>query len=807
MRNDESTAHGSGPRPTPDRPETTTGRPGTAATEPAAATGPAPTGGPGGRDSAGRPGARRPKAPAGPVAPVAVIGMACRLPGAADPDEFWDLLRSGGDAVRALPEGRGTAGAPAVAGYLDRIDAFDAGFFGISPREAAATDPQQRLLLELGWEALENAGTLPAALRGSRTAVLAAAIWDDYAELTHGGGPEALTHHSFTGTRRAMLANRLSHTLGLNGPSLTVDTGQSSSLVAVHLACELLRAEEATTALVGGVNLIAGPGSTAASERMGALSPTGRCHTFDARADGYVRGEGGAVLVLKPLDLARADGDRILGVIRGSAVNNDGDGDALGVPRRETQEDVLRLAHRRAGTDPADVHYVELHGTGTPVGDPVEAAALGAALGTLRPDGAPLAVGSVKTNIGHLEGAAGIVGLLKVLLSAGHRELPPTLHHTTPNPRIPLDALGLRVQTALTPWPEPRRTPVAGVSSFGLGGTNCHVVVEGPGSDEPAPAERSTATGTVLWPLSAAGPEALRDQAARLRDHLARHPDAVPADIGHSLAATRTAFRHRAVVRGEDLGRLTAAVAALADGLPDPGITGGDAPTGPPAPVFVFPGQGAQWSRMGLELAEAFPVFAASLDACGEALGPFTDWDLRTELAGDLARVDVVQPASWAVMVSLARLWESFGVTPAAVVGHSQGEIAAAVIAGALSLEDGARIVAERSRVIGERLAGRGGMASVALPADTVRERIDGYGGRLAVAAVNGPSSTVISGEPAALDELLGVLESEGVRVRRIAVDYASHSSHVESIRDELLEVLAPVAPRSATVPFYSTVT
>ncbi|MGW2118935.1 beta-ketoacyl synthase N-terminal-like domain-containing protein, partial [Streptomyces zhihengii] len=807
MRNDESTAHGSGPRPTPDRPETTTGRPGTAATEPAAATGPAPTGGPGGRDFAGRPGARRPKAPAGPVAPVAVIGMACRLPGAADPDEFWDLLRSGGDAVRELPEGRGTAGAPAVAGYLDRIDAFDAGFFGISPREAAATDPQQRLLLELGWEALENAGTLPAALRGSRTAVLAAAIWDDYAELTHGGGPEALTHHSFTGTRRAMLANRLSHTLGLNGPSLTVDTGQSSSLVAVHLACELLRAEEATTALVGGVNLIAGPGSTAASERMGALSPTGRCHTFDARADGYVRGEGGAVLVLKPLDLARADGDRILGVIRGSAVNNDGDGDALGVPRRETQEDVLRLAHRRAGTDPADVHYVELHGTGTPVGDPVEAAALGAALGTLRPDGAPLAVGSVKTNIGHLEGAAGIVGLLKVLLSAGHGELPPTLHHTTPNPRIPLDALGLRVQTALTPWPEPRRTPVAGVSSFGLGGTNCHVVVEGPGSDEPAPAEPSAATGTVLWPLSAAGPEALRDQAARLRDHLARHPDAVPADIGHSLATTRTAFRHRAVVRGEDLGRLTAAVTALADGLPDPGITGGDAPTGPSAPVFVFPGQGAQWSRMGLELADAFPVFAASLDACAEALGPFTDWDLRAELAGDLSRVDVVQPASWAVMVSLARLWESFGVTPAAVVGHSQGEIAAAVVAGALSLEDGARIVAERSRVIGERLAGRGGMASIALPADTVREKVDGYGDRLAVAAVNGPSSTVISGEPAALDELLTALESDGARVRRIAVDYASHSSHVESIRDELLEVLAPVAPRTATVPFYSTVT
>ncbi|MFE3487022.1 type I polyketide synthase [Streptomyces griseus] len=736
-----------------------------------------------------------------------MIGVACRLPGADGPDALWELLRTGRDAVRELPAGRRTEGAPAVAGYLDRIDTFDAEFFGISPREAAATDPQQRLLLELGWEALENAGTLPAGLRGSRTAVLAAAIWDDYAELTHGGGPDALTHHSFTGTRRAMLANRLSHTLGLTGPSLTVDTGQSSSLVAVHLACELLRKNEATTALVGGVNLIAGPGSTAASQRMGGLSPTGRCHTFDERADGYVRGEGGAVLVLKPLDLARADGDRVLGVIRGSAVNNDGGGDALGVPRRETQEDVLRLAHRRAGTVPADLHYVELHGTGTPVGDPVEAAALGAALGTGRPDGDPLTVGSVKTNIGHLEGAAGIVGLLKVLLSAGHRQVPPTLHHATPNPRIPLDALNLRVQTDLTPWPGTGRPPLAGVSSFGLGGTNCHVVVEGPDLAEPA-AEPGPALAAdrVLWPLSATSPAALRAQAARLRDHLARHPDAAPAEVGHSLATTRTAFRHRAVACGDDLGRLTAAVTALAEDLPDPDLVMG-APAGAPSPVFVFPGQGAQWSRMGLELADAFPVFDDALRECAAALAPFVGWDLRAELAGGLGRVDVVQPVSWAVMVSLARLWESFGVVPAAVVGHSQGEIAAAVVAGALSLEDGARIVAERSRVIGERLAGRGGMASVALPAETVRERVAGFGDRLAVAAVNGPSSTVVSGEPAALDELLAALEGEEVRVRRIAVDYASHSSHVESIREELLDVLAPIVPRSSTVPFYSTVT
>ncbi|MEU6957277.1 SDR family NAD(P)-dependent oxidoreductase [Streptomyces sp. NPDC045714] len=810
MRNDESTVHGSGPRTTADRPSPGPGAPAAEESAPEASIPevPAPGTSAHAESAPGTSTATTPPVPHDRDAPVAVIGVACRLPGADGPEAFWELLRSGHDSVRELPAGRRSDGAPAVAGYLDRIDTFDPEFFGISPREAAATDPQQRLLLELGWEALENAGTLPAALRGSRTAVLAAAIWDDYAELTHGGGPDALTHHSFTGTRRAMLANRLSHTLGLTGPSLTVDTGQSSSLVAVHLACELLRTNQATTALVGGVNLIAGPGSTAASQRMGALSPTGRCHTFDERADGYVRGEGGAVLVLKPLDLARADGDRVLGVIRGSAVNNDGGGDALGVPRRETQEDVLRLAHRRAGTDPADLHYVELHGTGTPVGDPVEAAALGAALGTRRPDGDPLTVGSVKTNIGHLEGAAGIVGLLKVLLSAGHREIPPTLHHVTPNPRIPLDALNLRVQTGLTPWPDTGRTPLAGVSSFGLGGTNCHVVVEGPipAPEKPTPAEPAPASGRVLWPLSATGPAALRAQAARLRDHLARHPDAAPADIGHSLATTRTAFRHRAVACGDDLDRLTAAVTALAEGLPDPDLVMG-APAGSPSPVFVFPGQGAQWSRMGLELADAFPVFDDALRECADALAPFGEWDLRAELAGDLARVDVVQPVSWAVMVSLARLWESFGVVPAAVVGHSQGEIAAAVIAGALSLEDAARIVAERSRVIGERLAGRGGMASIALPAATVREQLQRFGDRLAVAAVNGPSSTVVSGEPSALDELLAALEAEEVRVRRIAVDYASHSSHVESIREELLDVLAPITPRPATVPFYSTVT
>ncbi|MER6188149.1 beta-ketoacyl synthase N-terminal-like domain-containing protein, partial [Streptomyces sp. NPDC001652] len=557
-----------------------------------------------------------------PAAPVAVIGAACRLPGAAGPEEFWRSLRSGVDAVREPPEARRhLPGIPALAGYLDRVDHFDPEFFGISPREAAAMDPQQRLLLELGWEALEDSGILPADLRGSRTAVLASAIWDDYAEVAHGGGPASLTHHSFAGTRRAMLANRLSHALGLTGPSLTVDTGQSSSLVAVHLACEILRAGDATSALVGGVNLIVGPGSTALTERMGALSPTGRCHTFDARADGYVRGEGGVVLVLKPLDRARADGDRVLGVIRGSAVNNDGGGDALGVPRRESQEEVLRLAHRRAGTDPADVHYVELHGTGTPVGDPVEAAAVGAVFGAARPAGDPVSVGSVKTNLGHLEGAAGITGLLKVLLSLRHRELPATLHHVTPNPRIPLDDLNLRVQTARAHWPHPDRAPLAAVSSFGLGGTNCHLVVEGHVHDEPTP-DRPDPAAPVLWPLSGRTPRALRDQAARLHRHLSRHSEASAADVGFSLATSRTAFGHRAVALGRDRDELLAAVAAITESRPDPRLVEGTAADGAREAVFMFPGQGAQWSRMGLELAEAFPVFDAALGECAEALRP-----------------------------------------------------------------------------------------------------------------------------------------------------------------------------------------
>ncbi|RKN11893.1 type I polyketide synthase [Streptomyces radicis] len=758
-----------------------------------------------------------------PCAPVAVVGASCRLPGAAGLEQFWRLLTQGVDAVGDIPEARRgalglDASATLQAGWLERVDAFDPEFFGIAPREAAAMDPQQRLLLELAWEALENAAIVPAALRETRTAVFASAIWDDYAELTTRIGGEALTPHAFTGTRRAMLANRLSYVLGLTGPSLTVDSGQSSSLVAVHLACEALRRGEATAALVGGVNLITGPGSPATSASMGALSPTGRCRAFDADADGYVRGEGGAVLVLKPLAVALAAGDRVLGVIRGSAVNNDGGGETLSTPRRAAQEEVLRLAHARGGTEPADVQYVELHGTGTPVGDPVEAAALGAVVGASRPSGDPVRVGSLKSNVGHLEGAAGIAGLLKVVLGIRNGELPASLHHSAPSPRIPLDALNLRVQTDRGAWPAPPGRRLAGVSSFGLGGTNCHVVVEGPAAylpAEPRPAAAEEATGgaaVVPWALSGATPEALRAQAARLRDALLDRPGTPPSHIGHSLATTRTALRHRAVLLGSGTDRLLAAAQALAEGEPSADVVRGTAPAwapSSPGPVLVFPGQGSQWVGMGRELAAEFPVFADSLGECGEALAPWVEWDLHEALgsAESLERVDVVQPVLWAVMVSLARLWESFGVRPSAVVGHSQGEIAAAVVAGVLSVGEGARVAAVRSRVIAEELAGRGGMVSVGLPVGEVEEWLERLGGGLEVAAVNGPGSTVVSGGDEGLAALMGALAAEGVRVRRVPVDYASHHSVVASVGDRLLGELGSVAAGVSRVPFYSTVT
>ncbi|MFJ4658845.1 type I polyketide synthase [Nocardia sp. NPDC088792] len=728
--------------------------------------------------------------------PIAVVGASCRFPGAARPAEFWRLLHDGGDAVTDTPaDRRNPASFGMRGGFLTDTGEFDAEFFGISAREAAAMDPQQRLMLELGWEALEDARIIPARLTDTATGVFVGAISDDYATLTQ--QHDAITQHSLTGTNRGLIANRLSYVLGLRGPSMTIDAAQASSLVAVHLAVESLRRGETGLALAGGVQLNLSAQSTLRADRFGGLSPDGRCFVFDARANGFVRGEGGGLVVLKRLADALDDGDRIYCVIRGSAVNNDGGGANLTAPNEIAQQELLRLAYREAGVDPALVDYVELHGTGTKVGDPVEAAALGAVIGTARPDGEPLAVGSVKTNIGHLEGAAGIAGLLKTVLSIHHRALPASLNFETPNPSIPLDALNLRVQQSTTPWntEQPR---VAGVSSFGVGGTNCHVVLAEHIAAESQREQHPPAVAPVAWMLSGRDAKAVRGQAESLRAHLQTHPDLDVADIGYSLAATRTAFEHRAALVGHDPRAL---LDAFADGAPVPDLVRGVAGDG--TAVFVFPGQGSQWAGMGVELASYSTVFADRMRDCADALAPHVDWSL-TEVLQDaeaLERVDVVQPALWAVMVSLAELWQSLGVRPSAVIGHSQGEIAAACVAGALSLTDAARIVAVRSRLL-STVAGSGAMASIAIPADRVEP-----GDGLSIAAINGPNAVVVSGESAAVDAVVSRYQAVGVRARRIAVDYASHSAEVEPIRAGLLAELAAIRPRQVRIPMLSTVT
>ncbi|MBH1937571.1 acyltransferase domain-containing protein, partial [Streptomyces sp. AV19] len=755
--------------------------------------------------------------------PIAVIGIACRLPGAENPDEFWQLLESGTSAVTSVPADRWTrppgaesAAIPGKGAFLRQVDEFDAAFFGISPREAAAMDPQQRLMLELGWEALEDAGLTTARLARQRTGVFVGAINDDYAALLHRHGHEAVTHHTLTGLTRGMIANRLSYLLGAQGPSMVVDSGQSSSLVAVHAACQSLRAGECDTAFAGGVNLNLTFDTTLGVTRFGGLSPDGQCFTFDARANGYVRGEGGGLVLLKPLGRALADGDRIHAVLRGSAVNNDGGGDSLTTPSRAAQEDVLRRARAAAGTSPDEIQYVELHGTGTAVGDPVEAAALAGAVTGERPGGHPLRVGSAKTGVGHLEGAAGITGLIKVLLAVEARRLPASLNFRTPNPAIPLDRWNLEVQTATTGWPRPGEPLVAGVSAFGVGGTNAHVIVaEAPAATAPSPTDGHApalrAEGLLPWPVSGRSADGLRAQAARLRGPAA-DGDRAPADLAWSLAAHRTALEHRAVVLAGTRDECLTGLDAIAAGGPAAHVVAGTAPAGPDGGVvFVFPGQGSQWVGMAAELLGASPVFAASAERCARALEPYLDWnvlDVLRETADErvLERVEVIQPCLWTVMVSLAELWRSLGVEPAAVVGHSQGEIAAACVAGALTLEDGARLVALRSQVAAEGLAGRGGMATVAASAERVgallADRDDVW-----IAAVNGPAATVVAGRPEGLAEVTARAEAAGLRARTVVAAWPSHSPLVTHVREALLEVASAVTPRPGTVPVYSTVT
>ncbi|MFJ8396952.1 SDR family NAD(P)-dependent oxidoreductase [Streptomyces sp. NPDC094144] len=744
-----------------------------------------------------------------PAEAIAVVGMSCRLPHAENPAQLWQLLSDGRSAIGAPPAGRPEL-PPRPGGYLEDVSGFDAGFFGIGPREASSMDPQQRLMLELAWEALEDARIRPSDLAESRTGVFVGVIADDYAALTHQYGIEGITRHTLTGLNRGVIANRISYTLGLHGPSAAVDTGQSSSLVAVHQAAESLRRGESAMAIAGGVNLNLVPDSTVGAERFGALSPDGRSFTFDARANGYVRGEGGAFVVLKPLHAAVADGDPVYCVLNGSAMNNDGTTDGLTVPSPAGQRDVLRQAYERAEVPAERVQYVELHGTGTKLGDPIEASALGAVLGDGRVAGADLRVGSVKTNVGHLEGAAGIVGLLKAALCIRHRELVPSLNFETPNPDIPLDRLKLTVQRGRELWPRPDEPLYAGVSSFGMGGTNCHVVLsdwrtEPAAREEPPVAEAGP--DLVPWVVSGRSAEAVAGQADRLVSFLEERPEADIAAVGRSLAVTRSRFDHRAVVVGETREELLAGARALAGGMPASGVvTGRAAPGG--ALAFLFSGQGSQRVGMGRELYAAEPVFAAAFDEVVAALDVHLDRSLAGVIAGEpelLERTVFTQPALFAVEVALFRLLSHYGVTPDYLVGHSVGELAAAHVAGVLSLEDAARLVCARARLM-DGVAEGGAM--VALNADETRVAgwLEGRSG-VEVAGVNSPVSTVISGDEAAVLQVLELARGEGVKATRLKVSHAFHTAHLDGVLAELTEVARTLTHSPARIPVVSNVT
>jgi acyl transferase domain-containing protein/acyl carrier protein len=755
--------------------------------------------------------------------PIAVVGMACRFPGGADsPDAFWQMLLDGVDAIGPVPSDRwngdalfdpdpDAAGALATrwGGFLRDIDLFDPEFFGISPREAAAMDPQQRILLETAWEALESAGTTRDGLAGSRTGVWVGAHSHsaDYALLQMRALPDIGTYTS-TGTAHSILANRLSYWLDLRGPSLTVDTACSSSLVAAHLAVASLRAGECDRAVAAGVNLLLTPEVTAALSRMRMMAADGRCKAFDARADGFVRGEGSGVIVLRRLSDALADGDPVIAVIAGSAVNQDGATNGLTAPSGLAQRDVVRAALRDARVEPGDVGLVETHGTGTALGDPIEWEALAEVIGAGE---RPCWIGAVKSNLGHLEGAAGIAGLIKAVLAVRHGRVPPNLHYAAPNPHL-VPGTRFRIPTAVERWTG-SGARIAGVSSFGFGGTNAHLVVR---AADPPPAPPAPARNAYPVALSAGTPAALREAAARWADHLGAGPETTVRDLAYTAARRRSHHPHRAVVVARTSDDLRASLESLAGGRdrPDPGpdalAIGFADPDRPPRLVWVFGGQGGQWPRMGAALAEAEPAFREALEECDRCfrdLGGRSVLELVTRDVDEreLARPEAAQPAIFAVQVALAALWRSWGVQPDAIIGHSFGEVAAAHAAGALTMEQAARVVHHRGRVM-SAADGEGAMLAVGLPGAEAAELAARHGPGVSLAAENGPSASVLSGETGTIAAIEAELERRGVFVRRLAVTLAAHGPQMDGPRAELERALRSIRPTVARIPVVSTV-
>ncbi|HVC19686.1 MAG TPA: MupA/Atu3671 family FMN-dependent luciferase-like monooxygenase [Vicinamibacterales bacterium] len=746
--------------------------------------------------------------PAGRREPIAIIGIGCRLPGGAHgPDAFWRLLREGADAIGAVPPDRwdaaaleAAAGGPGEArvrlgGFVDEVDRFDPAFFGIAPREAAGMDPQQRLLLETAWEALEDAGLPPGRLSGTDTGVFIGISTHDYlSRQLRGGDPGRVDAYAGTGNAFSAAAGRLSYFLGLRGPSLAVDTACSSSLVAVHLACRSLRSGECRVALAGGVNLVLSPEMTVAFSKAGMLAADGRCKTFDAAADGYVRAEGCGVVILRPLADAVAAGDPILAVISGSAVNQDGRSNGLTAPNGPAQEAVIRRALDDAGVPPSGIDYVETHGTGTSLGDPIEVRALGAVLCDGRRT--PLPIGSVKTNVGHLEAAAGIASLIKTVLALRHGTIPPNLHFRTPNPYIPWDALPVTVPTGPLAWPRTDRPRRAGVSSFGFTGTNAHLIVE---EAPAAPAATAPGRPVHLLALSAKDGQGLAELSGRYATYLGWAGEAPLADICFTATAGRETFACRRAVVGRTPEELIDALArpAAGEASPVPALR----------VAFLFTGQGSQYPGMGRRLYETEPVFRAAIDRCDSLLREWRDGSLRAVMHPDAGRATPLdetawtQPALFALEYALAELFRAWGIVPAAVMGHSVGEFAAACVAGVFSLEDGLRLIAERGRLTQSLPAG-GGMLAVTAAERVVRETIDGRPD-VAIAALNAPEEVVLSGARRTLEALAGAFERQGIRTRPLTVSHAFHSPLMAPILDDFSRALAGTTfsrPRTAFV-------
>ncbi|MEV6136026.1 type I polyketide synthase [Nocardia sp. NPDC051990] len=751
---------------------------------------------------------------------VAIVGMACRFPGGIDsPESLWRFLSEGSHVSSKFPSDRSMTeladmASPEVAaamapmgGFIDEPGLFDPEFFGISPREAKAMDPQQRMVLESTWQALEDAGIDPNTLRDSDTGVYVGAMGGDYAYLIP-GQKDLDPGYVSLGVSQSVLSGRVSYILGLQGPTMSIDTACSSSLVAMHLGGQALQAGECSLALVGGVSIMSTLTGFFALGQHGAISKAGRSKPYSADADGFCMSEGVAMLVLERLSDARRNGHRVLAVIRGGAVNQDGATKGLTVPSELAQRKLIQAALASSGLTAADIDAVEGHGTGTPVGDPIELRALFDTYGQDRADGRPLKLGSIKGNFGHTQAAAGAAGVIKMIQAMRHGELPATVNVGEPTGAVDWSSGAVELVTEHGAWPDSGRPRRAGVSSFGIAGTNAHVILEQVPEvvAEPAAAPESVVP-VAVWPISGRTAEALADQAMRLTQHVKANPEFSLRDVGCALGTTRASFEHRAVVLGSNRVDLLAGLAEVAENKPVGPIRGQAMDR---QVVFVFPGQGAQYAGMAAQLMEESPFFAERIRECEAAFADYVDWSLTDVLrqvdgAPSIERVDVVQPALFATMVSLAALWRSYGIEPAAVLGHSQGEVAAAYVAGALSLGDAARIVTMRSKPL-RSLPRSGGMASINAPVARVRELMAGLED-LYIAAINSPSTTVVAGGAESVTAIVALAEHNDVRAKRIPVDYAAHTPHLDPLREELRAAVAPIVPQATDVVFFSTVT